>query len=150
MLVTRCHSGSASMFPSVTPKGYASSSAKGSVVKRGHLTSSVFDVVDGAAPLDRPKREDRAVRVLAVPDKHSFGAGLGGHLDALAAVAPAVARDPPALAGHVVHRCSATLLIRSREAPRGSASDRSRSNACAALLTSAGLSIVMPSTAVSA
>jgi hypothetical protein len=25
-LVTRCHSGSASMFPSVTPKGYASSS----------------------------------------------------------------------------------------------------------------------------
>lgn len=34
------------------------------------------------------------------------------------AVAPAVAGGAPAGAGHVVHRCPATLLIRSREAPR--------------------------------
>jgi hypothetical protein len=109
-----------------------------------------LEVVGEAAPVGRLDRQNRAVLVLAVPDEHPSDAGRTRDLDALAAVAPAVAGGAPAGAVHVVHRCSATLLIRSREAPRGSASDRSRSNACAALLTSAGFSIVMPSTAVSA
>lgn len=110
----------------------------------------MLDVVGETTPVSRRECEDRAVRGLAIPDEHPPGTGLGHDLDALAAIAAAVTGGPPAVAVHVVHRRSATLLIRSREAPRGRASDRSLSNACAALLTSAGLSIVMPSTAVSA
>jgi len=111
---------------------------------------SASHAVSETAPVRRPKCKDWAIRILAVPDEHPPSTRFGGYLDALAAVAPAITGGPPAVVGHVVHRCSATLLIKSREALRGRASDRSRSNACAALLTSAGLSIVMPSTAVSA
>src|ERR1022692_2423496 len=100
-------------------------------------------------PLRWRDREIRPVRVLGVPHRDHAGQ-VQRDLHARAAIAAAVAALAPSGAGYAVHRSSATFPIRSREAPLGRASARRRSNARAALLTSAGFSIVWPSTAVSA
>jgi hypothetical protein len=89
----------------------------------------------------------RACRVLAVAHRDdaagvALRAGHRRNLDAGAAVAAAVTTLAPPGAVYAVHRSSATFPIRSREAPRGRASARSRSNANAALPTSADFSIV--------
>src|SRR5262245_19804680 len=70
------------------------------------------------------------------------------HLDAVAAVVAAVAGLAPCGTGQV-HLSSAAFLIRSREMPRGKASDLSVSKASATPATTERSSAIWPPAAVS-
>src|ERR1039457_4949962 len=113
----------------------------------GHVEVTSLDSGSERRPLLRSEGQPRPVRVLGIAHRDSAGQ-VPRFFHARTAVAAAVAALAPLGGIYSVHRSSATFRIRSREAPRGRASARSRSNASAALLTSADFSIVWPSTAV--
>src|SRR4029077_16894951 len=94
------------------------------------------------APLGWAEGQGRPGRVLGVPDR-AAAAGQHGDFDAVAAVPAAVAALAPGGAGQV-HRSSATFLIRSREAPRGSASARNVSKVSLTFTTTDDLWVVCP------
>src|SRR6266496_804131 len=86
---------------------------------------------------------------LSVPGvAHDDPANLVADLDARAAVTTGVAALAPANL-YLFHRSSATFKIKSREVPRGNASDLSLSNSSAARSKNPPRPVVCPSTAVS-
>src|ERR1700733_13468882 len=113
----------------------------------GGSVETEFTALDGGGerpPVGRSERQRRAVRVLGIP--HGDDARqVVGDIDAAAAVAAAVTALMPDGSGYgVAHRCSATFPIRSREAPRGSASALSVSNVSESLPTTDGTSAICP------
>src|ERR1039457_3590357 len=99
---------------------------------------------DEARPLVPADGQHWSVRVVGVRDGDDAGQA-GRDLHAVTAAVTAVAGLVPARA-YGFHRSSATFRMRFREASRGSASPRTRSNATAAFRTSDRFSVVWSST----
>ncbi len=114
----------------------------------GPVELSVADARHEHAPPGR--RELVNVTAAVVPGvPHQDHPVAAGHFDARAAVAAAVTGLPPVQAIYMFHCSLATFRIRSRDAPRGSASRVSRSKVSAARSRTGSSPVICASTAVS-